>query len=73
MIKLLEHLRDWTVADTDGAATVVINDAWHSPKAKKADVSAPDATKPRARSLAEHFVETASLDECHERPSAREP
>jgi hypothetical protein len=52
MIKFLQHVRGWTFSpDTVGVATVVINDAWQSPKAKKADVSAPDATKPRARSL----------------------
>ncbi len=51
MIKLLQHVRNWTVSpDTDGVATVVF-DAWQSAKAKKAEVSAPDATKPRARSL----------------------
>ena len=33
------------------AATVVSDEAWQSPKAKKADVSVPDATKPRASSL----------------------
>ena len=50
MIKLLQHVRDWTSSpDTDGAATVVSDEAWQFPKAKKADVSAPDATKPRAR------------------------
>ena len=49
MIKFLQHVRDWTAGpDTDGVATAVFN-AWHSPEAKKADVSAPDATKPRAR------------------------
>jgi hypothetical protein len=51
MIKLLQHVRDWTAGpDTDGVATAVFN-AWQPPKAKKADVSAPDATKPRPRSL----------------------
>ena len=51
MIKLLQHVRDWTASpDTDGVATAVFN-AWQSPEAKKADVSAPDATKPRASSL----------------------
>jgi hypothetical protein len=51
MIKLLHHVRDWTASpDTDGVATAVFN-AWQSPEAKKADVSAPDATKPRASSL----------------------
>ena len=51
MIKLLQHVRDWIASpDTDGVATAVFN-AWQSPEAKKADVSAPDATKPRARSL----------------------
>ena len=51
MIKLLQHVRDWTGSpDTDGVATAVFN-AWQSPEAKKADVSAPDAPKPRARSL----------------------
>ena len=51
MIKFLQHVRGWTFSpDTVGVATVVINDAWQSPKAKKA-VSASDATKPRARSL----------------------
>jgi hypothetical protein len=49
MIKLLQHVRDWTASpDTGGVATAVFN-AWQSPEAKKADVSAPDATKPRAR------------------------
>ena len=48
MIKLLQHVRDWTASPTDGVATAVFN-AWQSPEAKKADVSAPDATKPRAR------------------------
>ena len=49
MIKFLQHVRDWTAGpDTDGVATAIFN-AWHSPEAKKADVSAPDATKPRAR------------------------
>ena len=51
MIKFLQHVRDWTASpDTDGVPTAVFN-AWHSPEAKKADVSAPDATKPRASSL----------------------
>jgi hypothetical protein len=51
MIKLLQHLRDRTASpDTGGVATAVFN-AWQSPEAKKADVSAPDATKPRASSL----------------------
>ena len=51
MIKLLQHARDWTLSPyTDGVATVAF-DAWQSPDAKKADVSAPDATKPRATSL----------------------
>ena len=51
MIKLLQHVRDWIASpDTDGVATAVFN-AWHSPEAKKADVSAPDATKRRATSL----------------------
>ena len=49
MIELLQHVRDWTASpDTDGGATAVFN-AWQSPEAEKADVSAPDATKPRAR------------------------
>jgi len=48
MIELLQHVRDWTASPTDGVATAVFN-AWQSPEAKKADVSAPDATKPRAR------------------------
>ena len=49
MIKLLQHVRDWIACpDTNGAATGVFN-AWQSLDAKKADVSAPDATKPRAR------------------------
>jgi hypothetical protein len=52
MIKFLQHVRGWTFSpDTVGVATVVINDAWQSPKAKKADVSALHAMKPRARSL----------------------
>jgi hypothetical protein len=51
MIKLLQHVREWTASpDTCGVATAVFN-AWQSPQAKKADVSAPDATKPRASSL----------------------
>ena len=51
MIKLLQHARDWTLSPyTDGVATVAF-DAWQSPDAKKADVSAPDATKPRATPL----------------------
>jgi hypothetical protein len=51
MIKLLQHVRDWTTSpDTGGVATAVFN-AWQSPEAKKTDVSAPDATKPRASSL----------------------
>ncbi len=51
MIALLQRARDWTLGpDTDDIAIVVF-DAWQSPKAKKADVSAPDATKPRAMSL----------------------
>ena len=51
MIKLLQHARDWTLSPyTDGVATVAF-DAWQSPGAKKADVSAPHATKPRATSL----------------------
>ena len=65
MIKLLQHVRDWTASpDTDGVATAVFN-AWQSPEAKKADVSAPDATKATRAFLAEHVVETASLHECH--------
>jgi hypothetical protein len=52
MIKLLQHVRGWTFGpDTVGVATIVINAAWQSPKAKKSKVSAPDATKPRARAL----------------------
>ena len=51
MIKLLQHVRDWIACpDTNGAATGVFN-AWQSLDAKKADVSAPDATKPRASFL----------------------
>ena len=51
MIKLLQHVRDWIASpDTDGVATAVFN-AWHSPEAKKADVSAPDATKLRTSFL----------------------
>ena len=51
MIELLQHVRDWTASpDTDGVATAGFN-AWQSPEAKKADVSAPDAAKPRASSL----------------------
>jgi len=51
MIKLLQHVRDWAASpDTGGVATAVFN-AWQSPEAKKADVSAPHATKPRASSL----------------------
>ena len=56
MIKLLQHVRSCTVSpDTDGVATAVF-DAWQSPKAKKADVSALYATKPRASSLQNTFL-----------------
>ena len=56
MIELLQHVRDWTASpDTDGGATAVFN-AWQSPEAEKADVSAPDATKPRASSLQNTFL-----------------
>ena len=64
MIKLLQYVRNWTVgADTDGVATAF--DVWQSPKAKNADVSAPDATKPRARSLQTTLFRRSRSTECH--------
>ena len=76
MIKLLQHVRNWTVSpDTDGVATVVF-DSWQSAKAKKAEVSAPDATKPRARSLQNTLLRrprSTSAISAHLRESATWP
>jgi len=52
MIKFLQHVRGGTSSPgTVSVATVVIDDAWQSPKTSKADISALDATKPCASSL----------------------
>ena len=76
MIKLLQHVRDWTGSpDTDGVATAVFN-AWQSPEAKKVDVSAPDATKPRASSLQNTLLRwphSTSAISAHLRESATWP
>ena len=76
MIKFLQHVRDWTASpDTDGVATAVVN-AWQSPEAKKADVSAPDATKPRASSLQNtlsRWPHSTSAISAHLRESATWP
>ena len=77
MIKLLQHVRDWTSSpDTDGAATVVSDEAWQFPKAKKADVSAPDATKLRTSSLQNTLLRwphSTSAISAHLRESATWP
>ena len=76
MIKLLQHVRDWIACpDTNGAATAVFN-AWQSLDAKKADVSAPDATKPRASSLQNtlsRWPHSTSAISAHLRESATWP
>jgi hypothetical protein len=76
MIKLLQHVRDWTASpDTDGVATAVFN-AWHSPEAKKADVSAPDATKLRTSFLQNTLLRwphSTSAISAHLRESATWP
>ena len=74
MIKLLQHVRDWIACpDTNGAATGVFN-AWQSLDAKKADVSAPDATKPRASSLQTlRWPHSTSAISAHLRESATWP
>ena len=76
MIKLLQHVRDWTTSpDTGGVATAVFN-AWQSPEAKKADVSAPHATKPRASSLQNTLLRwphSTSAISAHLRESATWP
>ena len=76
MIKLLQHVRDWIACpDTNGAATGVFN-AWQSLDAKKADVSAPDATKPRASSLQNtlsRWPHSTSAISAHLRESATWP
>ena len=76
MIKLLQHVRDWAASpDTGGVATAVFN-AWQSPEAKKADVSAPDATKPRASSLQNtlsRWPHSTSAISAHLRESATWP
>ena len=76
MIKFLQHVRDWTASpDTDGVATAVFN-AWQSPEAKKADVSAPHATKPRASSLQNTLLRwphSTSAISAHLRESATWP
>ena len=76
MIKLLQHVRDWTASpDTGGVATAVFN-AWQSPEAKKADVSAPHATKPRASSLQNTLLRwphSTSAISAHLRESATWP
>ena len=76
MIKLLQHVRDWIACpDTNGAATGVFN-AWQSLDAKKADVSAPDATKPPASSLQNtlsRWPHSTSAISAHLRESATWP
>jgi hypothetical protein len=76
MIKLLQHVRDWTASpDTDGVATAGFN-AWQSPEAKKADVSAPDATKLRTSFLQNTLLRwphSTSAISAHLRESATWP
>ena len=76
MIKLLQHVRDWIACpDTNGAATGVFN-AWQSLDAKKADVSAPDATKLRTSSLQNTLLRwphSTSAISAHLRESATWP
>jgi hypothetical protein len=76
MIKLLQCERDWTASpDTDGVATAFFN-AWQSPEAKKADVPAPDTTKPRASSLQNTLLRrphSTSAISAHLRESATWP
>jgi len=65
MIKFLQHVLGWTFSpDTVGVATVVIDDAWQSPKTKKADVWRL-TRRSHARGPCRTRVETASLYECH--------